>query len=47
MDNEIDQLKPPPEDRYLAPNSMNRDYNDDVSDDKSIVTESGEENSEI
>ena len=43
---EIDQLKTPP-DEYLAPNSLNRDYTDDDSDEKSMVTESNEEGSEI
>ena len=43
---EIDQLKTPP-DEYLAPNSLNRDYTDDDSDDVRMVTESAEEGSEI
>ena len=33
--------------KYLAPNSLNRDYTDDDSDEKSMVTESNEEGSEI
>ena len=35
---EIYQLKIPP-DEYLAPNSLNRDYTDDDSDDESMVTD--------
>ena len=42
----IDQLKTPP-DEYLFPNSLNRDYTDDESDNKNMVTESDEEDSEI
>ena len=43
---EIDQFKTPP-DEDLSPNSLNRDYTDDYSDYKSMVTESDEEGSEI
>ena len=43
---DMNQLKTPPNE-YLAPNSLNKDYNDDDSDVQSMVTESDEEGSEI